>query len=166
MTPVYSGGLIYEYSFEKIIFDKAGFGIVDINGNTVSERPDFTALQTAFKNSAIPKTDGGYSATNKPSLCPAETAQWKANASLPAMPQGAAKFMTNGAGAGPGFKDQAGSQWKGTASNAAWVPIGANSAGGNSTSPSATPPKKSAGTLNVLPNVQFLVLGMTLLYMF
>jgi hypothetical protein len=113
MTSVYSGGLVYEYTMAE-----NSFGIVEINGNTVKELPEFAALATAFKNNPAPSTNGGYKEGLPPSSCPAPSATWNVqNNSLPIMPEGAKKFLNNGAGTGPGIKDgDKGSQWAGTAS--------------------------------------------------
>jgi hypothetical protein len=171
MTPVYSGGLIYEYSFEKVVIDATGaaFGIVDISGNTVKERPDFTALQIAFNKTPIPSDDGGYSAINKASVCPPGSHAWLANTSLPSIPQGATKFMSQGAGPGPGLKDLVGSHWKGTPSTGSWTPIGASSDASNSSSSTGSTPSgsanKSAALVSSSPNVSFLMMGMAFLYM-
>jgi hypothetical protein len=165
MTSVYSGGLIYEYSWEGIIIDssKAGFGIVDVNGNSTKERPDFTALQSAFKKTPIPLGNGGYQTINKASTCPGEGPHWKANASLPTIPQGAVKFMTQGAGPGPGFKsDPDGSQWKGTPSTGSWKLIQASGDDSKASSTVSTP-VKSGALANSLPNLSFVLLGMGLL---
>jgi hypothetical protein len=169
MTPVYSGGLIYEYSFEKIDNPATGaaYGIVDISESSVKERPDFTALQTAFKKTPMPSDNGGYSPDNKASICPPESPHWKANTSMPAIPQGAVKFMSQGAGPGPGLKsDPAGSQWKGTPSTGSWSPIGAGSdkSGTSGSSTPSSPAKKSAALAIPLPNISFMLLGMALLY--
>jgi 1,3-beta-glucanosyltransferase GAS5 len=171
MTPVYSGGLIYEYSFEKVIIDATGaaYGIVDISGNTVKERPDFTALQKAFQKTPIPSDDGGYSTVNKASLCPPVSHTWLANTSLPSIPQGATKFMSQGAGTGPGLKDLVGSHFKGNPSTGPWTPIGASSEGSNSGSSTGSTPSgstnKSAALVSSSPNMSFLLIGMALLFM-
>ncbi|KAK4979622.1 1,3-beta-glucanosyltransferase, partial [Elasticomyces elasticus] len=94
MTPVYSGGLVYEYSQEG-----NGYGLVNINGNSVSERPDFTALQSAFANTKAPSGDGGYSSSNKPSNCPPHSSTWDVTSdALPAIPGKANTYMSKGAG--------------------------------------------------------------------
>jgi len=112
MTPVYSGGLVYEYSQEE-----ANYGLVDISGSSVSERPDFTALQTAYKGTAAPSGDGGYKTAGSASNCPPAAANWAVSGTLlPIMPAGAQKYMTNGAGPGPGNQGTTGSQNAGTAS--------------------------------------------------
>ncbi|MCJ1386192.1 beta-glucanosyltransferase [Xylographa soralifera] len=115
MTPVYSGGLVYEYSQEA-----NDYGLVTINGNSVSELPDFAALQAAYQNTSMPTGDGGYKSTGTPSNCPAQSSTWlPGNDALPAMPAGAVTYLTNGAGTGPGLKgnDGDGSQNAGGASS-------------------------------------------------
>ncbi|KAK4934339.1 beta-glucanosyltransferase [Elasticomyces elasticus] len=117
MTPVYSGGLVYEYSQEG-----NGYGLVNINGNSVSERPDFTALQSAFANTKAPSGDGGYSSSNKPSNCPPHSSTWDVTSdALPAIPGKANTYMSKGAGKGPGLNGP-GSQDAGTASSATATP--------------------------------------------
>jgi hypothetical protein len=166
MTPVYSGGLIYEYSWEGINDNssQAGFGIIDVSGSSTKERPDFTALQDAFQKTPIPSGNGGYQSENKASTCPGEGPHWKANTSLPSIPKGAVKFMSQGAGLGPGFKsDPDGSQWKGTPSTGSWTPIQAS--GDNSkASSTASKPAKSAGLANTPPSLSLVLLGIALLY--
>ena len=118
MTSVYSGGLVYEYS-------ESGnkYGLVTINGNSVSEGPDFKALQSAYKATPAPTGDGGYNSTGGSSGCPAQSSTWDVTGdALPAIPSGAAKFMKSGAGKGPGLTG-AGSQ------NAGGVSSGTASAG-------------------------------------
>lgn len=139
MTGVYSGGLVYEYSEEP-----SNYGLVVINGDTVTERPDFLALQTAFANTQDPSGDGGYNQTGGASSCPAYSPpNWNVqNDNLPAIPAGAVKYMTQGAGTGPGLSG-AGSQNAGGASS------GTVTAG----SPSAT---SSSGTGKIaIPELSF-----------
>jgi 1,3-beta-glucanosyltransferase GAS5 len=166
MTPVYSGGLIYEYSWEGVIIEssRAGYGIIDIKGNSTKERPDFTALQSAFKKTPIPSGDGGYNPDNKASTCPGEGLYWKANTSLPTIPKGAVKFMSQGAAPGPGFNfDPDGSQWKGTPSTGSWIPI---QAGNDKSTVSSTPskPAKSVALAVPLPSFSLILLVMALIY--
>jgi hypothetical protein len=86
MTGVYSGGLVYEYSEEG-----SHYGLVTISGSTVTEGPDFAALQTAFKGTANPTGDGGYNSTGGASGCPAKSANWNVTGdALPAIPSAAA----------------------------------------------------------------------------
>jgi hypothetical protein len=134
MTSVYSGGLVYEYSQEE-----ANYGLVDISGNSVTERPDFAALQSAYKSTAAPTGDGGYKATGSASNCPPAADNWAVSSSLlPIMPAGAQKYMTSGAGAGPGNQGTTGSQNAGTAST------GLSGSGTSSGSSSATTSSKAA----------------------
>ncbi|KAL9618719.1 MAG: hypothetical protein Q9160_006598 [Pyrenula sp. 1 TL-2023] len=114
MTAVYSGGLVYEYSMEG-----NKFGLVQINGDSVQELDDFTALQSAFKNTPNPQGDGKYNQTGGASGCPPKQApDWDVeNDSLPAIPEPAKKYMTEGAGKGPGLAGD-GSQNAGTQSSA------------------------------------------------
>ncbi|KAI9665039.1 MAG: beta-glucanosyltransferase [Bathelium mastoideum] len=99
MTPVYSGGLVYEYSEEG-----NNYGLVQINGNSVSEEKDFTALQTAYKNTPNPTGDGGAQTNGAPSQCPPKSSTWDVpNDNLPAIPGPAEKYMTQGAGKGQGL---------------------------------------------------------------
>jgi 1,3-beta-glucanosyltransferase GAS5 len=111
MTPVFSGGLVYEYSEEG-----THYGLVTINGDNVTEGPDFDALKQAFANTANPSGDGGYKSNGSPSQCPPASADWNVTTdSLPALPSLAQKFMTSGAGSGPGLSGP-GSQTAGTPS--------------------------------------------------
>ena len=115
MTPVYSGGLVYEYSQEV-----SGYGLVSISGSQVSELPDFGSLQSAFKATPNPSGNGGAKTSGTASTCPSKSDTWQvADDSLPAMPAGAVKYLKQGAGTGPGLKGNngAGSQNAGTASS-------------------------------------------------
>lgn len=86
MTPVYSGGLVYEYSEEG-----QGYGLVTISGNSITEGSGFTYLQTAFKNIVNPSGDGGYSSTGGASACPPKSPTWNVTSdALPAIPPAAA----------------------------------------------------------------------------
>ena len=100
MTSVYSGGLVYEYSQEA-----NNYGLVSIDGSSVSELPDFSALQTAYANTANPTGNGGYNSTGGASGCPSyDSPNWAVmNDTLPAIPSAAEAYMTKGAGKGPGL---------------------------------------------------------------
>lgn len=58
MTAVYSGGLVYEYSQES-----SNYGLVNIDGSSVSTLADFDALKTALSGTSSPQGDGGYNST-------------------------------------------------------------------------------------------------------
>jgi len=119
MTSVYSGGLVYEYSEEG-----NGYGLVTINGNSVTEESDFDSLMQELKNNQ-PSGDGGYKTDGKPSECPTQSSTWEVSQfrgeELPAMPSGAVQYMKNGAGKGPGLGG-AGSQNAGGASTGTATP--------------------------------------------
>lgn len=136
MTAVYSGGLVYEYSQEA-----SNYGLVEISGSSVSTLPDFDALQSALSGTSSPSGDGGYNSTGGASGCPAYSSpNWLVkNDNLPAIPDGAKKFMTSGAGTGPGLTG-AGSQ------NAGGASTGTATAGsGSATSTSGS--QNAAGAL-------------------
>jgi len=145
MTGVYSGGLVYEYSQEA-----SNYGLVEISGNSVTELPDFTALQTAYKGTSDPTGDGGYNATGGASGCPAYDApNWLVqNDTLPAIPDGAVKYMTQGAGTGPGLSgagsQNAGGASTGTASAGSGQASQTGSSGSSSSSGSGSSSSSSA----------------------
>jgi 1,3-beta-glucanosyltransferase GAS5 len=140
MTPVYSGGLVYEYSEEG-----SGYGLVNINSGSISEKPDFSALQSAYKATAQPTGDGGYKSSGAASTCPSQSSIWLVQDphSLPNMPSGAQKYFSSGAGAGPGNKGSTGSQTAGGASSGWSVDTSTSSSG------SASSTTKKAGAANV-----------------
>jgi hypothetical protein len=139
MTFVYSGGLVYEYSQEA-----SNYGLVVVNGNSVTERADFKALQTAYANTPNPSGDGGYNTTGGASSCPAQDLpNWAvANDVLPAIPEPAKKYMTEGAGPGPGLNGP-GSQDAGVASSGTATP-GSGAVTGTPTGASSTSTSKAA----------------------
>lgn len=100
MTSVYSGGLVYEYSDEG-----NGYGVVSIDGDSVSEKSDFAAYATALSKNAAPTGDGGFTSTTASQACPSPDSDWLvSNTLLPAIPTGASQYMDKGAGNGPGLK--------------------------------------------------------------
>lgn len=136
MTPVYSGGLVYEYSEEA-----NKYGLVTIDGNTITEKPDFDALKTELAKAPTPQGDGGYNANGAASSCPADSSTWKLDkfqgSDLPAIPDSAKQYMQKGAGTGPGLAGD-GSQNAGGASSGTATPgSGAVSTSGSKTSTSA-----------------------------
>ncbi|KAI4728649.1 beta-glucanosyltransferase [Aureobasidium sp. EXF-10728] len=125
MTGVYSGGLVYEYSEEG-----SDYGLVTISGTTVTPKDDFTYLQAAFSNNTAPSGDGGYHSDGTASTCPPASDTWNTGdftgEDLPAIPSDAKKYMTSGAGKGPGLSGP-GSQDAGT-DNVATASAGSGSA--------------------------------------
>lgn len=104
MTPVYSGGLVYEYTEEGDATQNK-YGLVEISGNTVTERPDFATLQKAFTNVSPPSGDGGYKASGSASQCPPKSQTFlEGTNDLPAIPESATKYFKSGAGPGAGFE--------------------------------------------------------------
>ncbi|EXJ83244.1 1,3-beta-glucanosyltransferase gel1 [Capronia coronata CBS 617.96] len=152
MSPVYSGGLVYEYSQEP-----SKYGLVEINGDSVSELTDFTTLQSQFAKATDPQGDGGYNSTGGASGCPAYSSpNWLVmNDTLPAIPDGAKKYMTQGAGTGPGL-DGAGSQNAGGASTGtATAGSGTASQTGSSSSSSSTSSGTNAAVSIKVPEWSF-----------
>ncbi|KAJ4157388.1 1,3-beta-glucanosyltransferase [Fusarium falciforme] len=99
MTGVYSGGLMYEYSYED-----NDFGIVKISGNTVKTTDEYKLLKEALKNYPMPTGSGGAAKSTHGVDCPAKEDVWQVDPDLvPEMPSQAKKYFTNGAGKGPGF---------------------------------------------------------------
>lgn len=145
MTGVYSGGLVYEYSQES-----SKYGLVEIDGDSVKELADFTTLKNAYSNTKSPSGDGGYKSSGSPSKCPDKSKTWNVTIKadqLPAFPSGAAKFLKDGAGDGPGLKGP-GSQDSGSDDpNLAGESDGAVTTGGTTGSGSSTPSKGAASTL-------------------
>lgn len=128
MSSVFSGGLVYEYSFEG-----NKFGIVRINDDgDVEELDDFKLLQDAFAEQKDPSGDGGYKKSGSPSECPVASVQWEVqNSSLPAIPAPAKKYLTDGAGTGAGLAGE-GSQQAGTPSTEVATPGSGASSGSSS----------------------------------
>jgi 1,3-beta-glucanosyltransferase GAS5 len=99
MTAVYSGGLVYEYSQEA-----SKYGLVTIDGNSVTELPDFKTLKSKLAQTPPPSGNGGYNQNGSPSTCPAKSTTWDVDGDgLPSIPEPAKKYMTSGAGKGPGL---------------------------------------------------------------
>ena len=138
MTGVYSGGLVYEYSQEA-----SNYGLVEISGSGVTELPDFSALMSAYSGTANPTGDGGYNSTGGASGCPAYSSpNWLVQSdSLPAIPDGAKKYMTQGAGTGPGLtgtgSQNAGGASTGTATQGSGQATQTGSSGASSTASGA-----------------------------
>lgn len=159
MTGVYSGGLVYEYSQES-----SGYGVVQINGNSVTAVVDNgenqeSALAAAFSDTPDPSGDGGYSQTGASSQCPNESSDWNlgsfSGTDLPAFPSAAVNYLKNGAGKGPGLNgagsQNSGSSKVGTASPACnpttAVYATATTANGGAAASSSTSGAASAVTL-------------------
>ncbi|KAL8800999.1 MAG: hypothetical protein Q9200_007077 [Gallowayella weberi] len=155
MSPVYSGGLLYEYTVEGE--DGSGpegdkqsrYGLVKVSStSSVTEQPDFAAFATALKNAPTPSGDGGYKANLPKSECPAKSNTFLVTGDgLPAMPPKAKDFFKNGAGPGVGLAGEGsqdvGSESPGTATPGSGKPTGT----GSPSSSSPTGDKSAASDL-------------------
>ncbi|KAK3390108.1 Glucanosyltransferase-domain-containing protein [Podospora didyma] len=155
MTSVYSGGLLYEYTYEA-----NKFGIVKIPGSpkdltgTREEMDEFAAFKKALKNNPAPKGDSGYSPTSKAQPCPTKDAFWSVDSTLlPKIPDAAKEYMSKGAGKGPGLKGP-GSQWAGSTSTGDAEPGSATGAFSNAASSSSA---AVAGLLGPMDKTPFVV---------
>ncbi|KAL8635828.1 MAG: hypothetical protein Q9228_006719 [Teloschistes exilis] len=165
MTPVYSGGLVYEYTKEGDAI-QSKFGLVDVQStSSVTEQPDFNVLKNALAAAQPPSGDGGYKSNGQKSTCPAKSSTWMVDGDgLPAIPAKAKDFFKNGAGAGVGLAG-AGSQDAGAESTGTATPgSGAVTATGSSSSASSTGSKGAASGLRA-PEFTFapVVCGMVVL---
>lgn len=169
MTGVYSGGLAYEYTMEA-----NEYGLVELSDDLtkVNPLPDFATLKKAFAATPNPSGNGGYNATGGPSNCPAQSANWNVTTdALPAMPEEARKYLTEGAGEGAGIlgsgSQNSGGRSSGTASqgSGAVTAVASNANGGASATSSPTGNAASslrAGSLEFAPFViSALCLGFT-----
>jgi 1,3-beta-glucanosyltransferase GAS5 len=145
MTHVFSGGLVYEYSEER------KYGLVNISDSGITEMEGFGLLQRAFKKTPSPTDDGGYNSRGGPSECPQRSDAWNISRhSLPVIPKAAAAYIKDGAGPGPYYIGNKGSQWSGNPSTE-WAEfsmpkIEDHSEGGTITIPSRDSKQKSTGT--------------------
>ncbi|KAI1177158.1 Glucanosyltransferase-domain-containing protein [Nemania sp. FL0916] len=120
MSGVYSGGLLYEYSREG-----NAFGIVELSGDSdsVKEDDDFATFKSALAKYPAPSGDGGFTSTTKAVACPTQDAVWSLGkwgaSALPAIPDGAKKYMTAGAGKGPGLSGDGSQNAGGTSTGTA-----------------------------------------------
>ncbi|KAF7915291.1 uncharacterized protein EAE98_011157 [Botrytis deweyae] len=166
MTAVFSGGLVYEYSNEG-----NGYGLVDITDGTVSTTEQYTYLKEAYANTTSPTGAGGaVTTTGSASTCPTESSDWDVSGdALPAIPTPAKKYMTEGAGTGPGL-DGAGSQEAGDTENesqgTATAGSGAVTYTASAGSSSSTSSSSSAGGRNAEVDMRaFGVVAVTLVSM-
>ncbi|OAA42230.1 glycolipid-anchored surface protein 5 [Metarhizium rileyi] len=160
MTGVYSGGLMYEYSYED-----NKYGIVQLKGGlkakTVEKLDEYDAFKSALKNNPAPTGSGGAASTTHSVSCPASSAGWQVDPSLvPQMPSQAEKYMKSGAGKGPGFDLTGdGSQNAGDSGTAT-----ASVATGSASPTSGAKESDSAGITTVGPvdKVPFIITGLAL----
>ncbi|KAH8170276.1 glucanosyltransferase domain-containing protein [Sarocladium implicatum] len=105
MTSVVSGGFVYEYSEEG-----SGYGLVTIKGDTVTPvKNQVKYLTDALKKTPNPEGDGDIVTSGMVTPdCPEQSKEWDTSPfkgeALPAMPEGAKKYLKDGAGKAPGLK--------------------------------------------------------------
>lgn len=166
MTGVYSGGLMYEYTMEA-----NKFGIVEIKGGQDKggvdqtgdrkELPEFAAFASALEKWPAPTGDGGYTSTTKAAECPTQDDHWAVDTTaLPAIPEGAKKYFTEGAGKGPGLKGS-GSQWAGDQASTSEGGSATDTSSGSSTSSSSAAIR---GPVPALGNAPLIVSGVVALF--
>ncbi|KAH9210008.1 glycoside hydrolase family 72 protein [Leptodontidium sp. 2 PMI_412] len=162
MASVFSGGLVYEYSEEG-----NGYGLVTIDGDSVSTNSDFNYLSSAYAKATNPSGDGGATSTSAATTCPTESSNWDvSNDNLPAIPAEAEIYMSTGAGTGPGL-DGDGSQEAGTVDNESTGTASAGSGTATETASASSTSKKSAGAkVSAVDRKAFVVVGTVMLSVF
>ncbi|KAI9803055.1 MAG: beta-glucanosyltransferase [Piccolia ochrophora] len=140
MSGVFSGGLVYEYSEEP-----SRYGLVELDGNSVSKLDDFDALKEAYAGQSNPSGSGNAKSGGQASKCPPKSSTWEVDTELlPAIPEPAKKYMAKGAGEGAGLTGP-GSQEAGSGSS------GAASPGSGTVTATATskPTSDAAGAIRI-----------------
>jgi len=157
MTGVYSGGLVYEYSNEA-----SNYGLGTIDGDSYTPNDDYKALKSALAGTPMPTGAGGMrNPAGDASVCPSENDDWLwGNDTLPAIPDGAKKYMTQGAGKGNGLT---GSSQDAPGAATAWATPGSGQPSTTAkagTAGSAAASSKSAGAMTI-PETSFtpLIIG-------
>ena len=143
MTPVFSGGLVYEYSQET-----SNYGLVQINGNSVSLLQDFTNLKNEYAKTSSPAGNGGYKSSGNPSACPPNSTDFVSWQSLPALPAQASQYITGGAGKALGNN---GTSMDLGGSASAPVPASTNVSPSNNGSTSQTSSSAAQNTVSANP---------------
>lgn len=153
MTPVFSGGLVYEYSQEE-----SNYGLVSVSGTSVSLLTDYNNLKSEFAKTPNPTGSGGYATGRTASTCPSNTTTFAgvwAEDVLPAQPAGAAQYIKSGAGKAlgntAGSSQDVGAQavsnvTAGTVSAASGTSASTARASGTSAAASSTATTKSASS--------------------
>lgn len=98
MTPVFSGGLVYEWSQET-----SDYGLVNLSNGNITLLQDYYNLKAEFASTSIPSGDGGYKSSGTASECPVNSTDFTSWTSLPALPAGAQSYIDNGAGKALGY---------------------------------------------------------------
>jgi 1,3-beta-glucanosyltransferase GAS5 len=98
MTPVFSGGLVYEWTQEP-----DDYGLVELGNGTVTLLPDYNNLKVEFQQNPLPTGNGGYNANGQASTCPPNSSDFTSWEVLPDIPPEAAVYITGGAGQPLGY---------------------------------------------------------------
>ena len=98
MTPVFSGGLVYEWSQET-----SHYGLVELSNGNITLLQDYQNLKAEFASTSMPSGDGGYKASGSASTCPVNGTDFTSWAVLPALPEGAQNYIDKGAGKALGY---------------------------------------------------------------
>jgi 1,3-beta-glucanosyltransferase GAS5 len=115
VTPVFSGGLVYEYTKQAKVLELADYGLVELSSSGLQELEGFNLFRKALAKTPSPSGDGGARTGLQPSTCPPASDQWLVkNNSLPSMPTEAKKYFGKGAGRGQGLQGTNSSQWGGS----------------------------------------------------
>lgn len=90
MTPVFSGGLVYEFTQET-----SKYGLVQIsdNGTSAEKLVDYDNLKKMYEATAAPTGNGGFQENLPAEKCPAQTSLWEASNTLPDLPSSASGYM-------------------------------------------------------------------------
>ncbi|KAI0974039.1 glycoside hydrolase family 72 protein [Xylaria arbuscula] len=165
MSSVYSGGLLYEYSREG-----DNYGIVQVSGSseTVTEETDYDNFKSALAKYPAPSGNGGFTSTTAAVSCPTADSVWDlgswGQSALPAIPAGAEKYMTAGAGDGPGLTGDGSQNAGGTSTGTASPGSGSVSATSSGDSAGGRPaPPMDMSVFAVAGVVGFFTLAGTLL---
>ena len=93
MSPVFSGGLVYEWSQEV-----SDYGLVEINGSSLTLLQDFYNLKKQYANNPNPSGNGGFNANGEPSACPPNSTDFTVAGFIPSTPPQALEYIRGGAG--------------------------------------------------------------------
>lgn len=153
MTPVYSGGLVYEYSKEGDSTQEK-FGLVDVSSGSPKELTDFNTLMQAYAKTPVPTGDGGYKSSGSPSNCPPKSSTWLVGSdALPAMPAQASQYFSKGAGKGQGLSGTGSQEVGAESSGTATAGSGQATASGTVGSSGSTATKSGAADALAIPKM-------------
>ena len=150
MTPVYSGGLMYEYSNEG-----NDYGIVQLKGLSVIIKDEYRKLKMALTKNPIPSGDGGATKKSHAVSCPLPDPEWQVNSAfLPDMPDQAITYLKRGASPGPGLTGK-GSQTAGDSGTSPGSYSAVQSTPTPTGAPSDNDQKSSGSSIRLLKGVTF-----------